>query len=114
MARPWVKLWKQDLWGSNNFQRLSVFEKGIYSLLLTLCRDDEHIGKLCWPNGSAMETTDIVACMLPSMGDRTDRIVAAMKKIEGVGMLFRDESGILTIRKYREKTLGGSGNVAGR
>ncbi len=64
MSKPWMKVWKEKLWSSINFNTLNFTEKGAYLLLLTMARDEgEHAGKLCYPNGNPMSISDIAQVM---------------------------------------------------
>jgi len=109
--KVWVKLWKADLLSSLNYQGLSISGKGIYNILMTLCRDDEYSGQLCYPNGNPMTIDQIIDCMNPRKGDRTDRIKESINQMFDVGLLFINDQKCIEIRNYAKKTRQGSQEV---
>lgn len=104
MSKPWVAFWKADLLSSINYRSLSVYERGIYNILFTLCRDDEYIGQLCYPNGNPMTLDQVIDSMDLKRGDRRDRIKEAIGVMLGNGLVFWNDKNRLEIRKYAEKT----------
>jgi len=104
MSHPWIKLWKNDLLSSLNYQTLSVYEKGIYNQLLLLCRDEEYAGQFCWPNGKPLTLDEIVRGMHPKERERTDLIYQAINTLLDKGLIFWNKRKVLEIRKYAEKT----------
>lgn len=104
MAKPWIKLWKNDLLSSMNYQNLSIYEKGIYNQLLLLCRDDDYAGQFCYPNGNPNTIDDIIRAMHPAERERTDLAKNSIDNFIKVGLLFWNNDKRLEIRKYAVKT----------
>ncbi|MDI6788876.1 MAG: hypothetical protein QME51_10935 [Planctomycetota bacterium] len=104
MSQPWIKLWKNDLLSSLNYQTLSISEKGIYNTLLLLCRDEDYAGQFCWPNGNPLSISEIIMAMGPKEHDRTDRIKVAIDNMIRKGLLFKNKRECIEIRKYAQKT----------
>ena len=102
--KPWVAFWKQDLLSSLNYQSLSVFGKGIYGVLFTLCRDDEYCGQFCYPNGMPLTIDEIIDAMGIKQGDRRDRIKENIEDQIKRGLLFWNVDKRLEMRKYADKT----------
>lgn len=103
MSKQWIKLWKEKLLASLNFQRCTFLEKATYSLLLLYVRDDgQYAGKLCYPNGLPLSEEEFIKLLNLKRGTRTDRIKQAIASLEEKGMIYYDENNVLCIRKYAE------------
>lgn len=96
-------IWTDDLWASYNFQAMTVYQKGIFTLLTTRCRKTPYLGQFRFPNGNVMTPDEIIDQLLPQQGDRRDRIKEAMDEMLRNGMLFKNSEGAFEIRKFAEK-----------
>ena len=114
MNKPWIKLWTDDLWASYNFQSLTVYQKGIYCLLLSRCRKHDYPGQFCFPNGNPMKLDDIIDQLLPQQGDRRDRVKEAVDQLILKGMLLWNAGLVLEVRKFAEKSQKKTTDVAGK
>ena len=98
MSQPWIKLWKNDLLSSMNYQNLSLYDKGIYNQLILLCRDDEYAGQFCYPNGNANTIDEIIRAMHPAERERTDLAKNAIENFVKVGLLFWNDDILINLK----------------
>ena len=99
--KPWVKLWKEKLLSSLNFQSLFLNEKALYILLYFYARDDEYSGGLCFPDGKPIALNELTKIL----SGRLDEVSRIIKKLTSVKLLYYDRNQILCIRNYARLTL---------
>ena len=104
--QPWIQIWTDDLWASDNFLDLSVMDKGIYTLLMTRCRKQHFSGKFVTPSGKPKTIDEVIDSLRLTQGDRRDRVKTTIQTLIDKELLYWEDTvqgKVLAIRKFAKK-----------
>lgn len=99
--KPWIKLWKEKLLSSLNYQSLFLNEKALYLLLYFYARDDSYAGGICYPDGQPIPLKNLTKIL----AGRLDEVKRIINKLIERRLLYYDRNKVLCIRNYAKLTI---------
>jgi len=96
MAKPWLKLWVEWI-HDPKILRLTLAERGAWSLLLTLAQQCDADGYLVLSDGSPMSVDDIVGCLHITQKNDVSAFHSMVHKMTEYGSLSMNPASLFIV-----------------